>query len=149
PFAAIRITFWRMPAQEGMRMSKLYVVALVAALLGGSPAFAQEPTAYPSRPVELVVPFAAGGSADVIARMLAQVVSESWPQPVVVQNRAGATGALASEYVLRAQPDGYTILLDSASTHSVLPAYRPDLPYDTVTGFSHITLLVTFPQMMV
>jgi len=133
-----------------MPMPRLHIAALLAALVAASPAAAQEPaSAYPSRNIELVVPFAAGGSADVIARMLAQVVSESWPHPVVVQNRAGATGALASEYVLRAPADGYTILLDSASTHSVLPAYRSDLPYDTVTSFSHITLLVTFPQMMV
>ena len=123
---------------------------LAVALFATGPAPAQDAASdFPSRPVELVVPFAAGGSADTIARMLAQVVSETWPQTVVVQNRAGATGALASEYVLRMPPDGYTIMIDSASTHSVLPAFRTDLSYDTVASFSHITLLVTFPQMMV
>jgi tripartite-type tricarboxylate transporter receptor subunit TctC len=104
---------------------------------------------YPSRTVEFVVPFAAGGSADVIARMVAQVVTEKWKQSVIVQNKPGATGALASEYVARATPDGYTLLLSTASTHAVLPAYRDDLTYDTVTSFAPATLIATFPNMLV
>ena len=83
--------------------------------------------AYPAKPVELVVPFPAGGAADVIARMVAQVVSEKWGQSVVIENKAGATGAIGGEYVVRAAPDGYTLLEATASTHAVLPAYRSDL----------------------
>jgi tripartite-type tricarboxylate transporter receptor subunit TctC len=114
------------------------------------PASAQEPVAaYPSRNVEFVVPFAAGGSADVIARLVGQAVSDSWKQPVVIQNRAGATGQIASEYVLRAPADGYTLLLATASTHTVLPAFKPNLPYDTLTGFAPVALLATFPNMLV
>jgi tripartite-type tricarboxylate transporter receptor subunit TctC len=99
--------------------------------------------------VELVVPFPAGGTTDVIARLVAQAVSEKWGHAVVVTNKAGATGAIASEYVARAKPDGYTLLVATASTHAVLPAYRSDLPYNTVTSFAPATLLASFPNMLV
>ena len=130
----------------------LYAFTLGLALVTSTslPARAQEPAAsYPTRAVEFVVPFAAGGSADVIARLVGQVVSEAWKQPVVIQNRAGATGQIASEYVLRAAPDGYTILMATASTHTVLPAFKPSLPYDTITGFAPVTMLATYPNMLV
>ena len=96
-----------------------------------------------------MVPFPAGGGADVSARMVAQVASESWGQPVIIQNKAGATGAIGSEYVARATPDGYTLLLATGSTHAVLPAYRTDLPYDTVTSFAAATLVAIIPNMLV
>ncbi|MGZ3328406.1 MAG: Bug family tripartite tricarboxylate transporter substrate binding protein, partial [Xanthobacteraceae bacterium] len=102
-------------------------IAVGALLIAGSPIGAQEQQ-YPSRQVELVVPFPAGGGADVSARMVAQIAGDSWGQPVVVQNKGGATGAIGSEYVARATPDGYTLLLATGSTHAVLPAYRTDLP---------------------
>ena len=126
------------------------LLAIVGITASVAPATAQESAdKYPSRPVEFVVPFAAGGSADVIARMVAQVVAENWKQGVIVQNKPGATGAIASEYVARATPDGYTLLLSTASTHAVLPAYRNDLNYDTVTSFAPATLVATFPNMLV
>jgi tripartite-type tricarboxylate transporter receptor subunit TctC len=122
---------------------------LVLAALGfASPAVAQDAN-YPNRAIELVVPFPAGGATDVIARLAAQSVSEKIGQPVVVQNKAGATGAIGSEYVARAAPDGYTLLVATASTHAVLPAYRSDLSYDTVTSFETATLLATFPNLLV
>ena len=104
---------------------------------------------FPQQQIELVVPFPAGGATDVIARMVAQKVSDTLGQPVVVQNRTGATGAIGSEYVARATPNGYTLLVATASTHAVLPAYRLDLPYDTVTSFQAISLLATFPNLLV
>ena len=123
-------------------------IAVGAFLIAGSPIAAQEQQ-YPSRQVELVVPFPAGGGADVSARMVAQIAGDSWGQPVVVQNKGGATGAIGSEYVARATPDGYTLLLATGSTHAVLPAYRNDLPYDTVTSFSPATLVAIIPNMLV
>lgn len=126
-----------------------FIIAL-AVLGGATVAAAQEDAArYASRPVEFVVPFAAGGSADVIARIVAHVVAEHWRQPVVVQDKPGATGAVASEYVARATPDGYTLLLATASTHAVLPAYRHDLSYDTIKSFAPATLVATFPNILV
>ncbi|MGA8900821.1 tripartite tricarboxylate transporter substrate-binding protein, partial [Bradyrhizobium sp.] len=113
-------------------MTKGALLAAIAALAIFPATFAgaqEDPVRYPSRPVEFIVPFAAGGSADVIARMVAQAVSQHWLQPVVVQDKPGATGAVASEYVAQAAPDGYTLLLSTASTHAVLPAYRHDLTY--------------------
>jgi tripartite-type tricarboxylate transporter receptor subunit TctC len=126
-----------------------WAVAVIAAWLAvGAQASAQEQT-YPSRQIELVVPFPAGGGADVSARMVAQIASESLGQPIVIQNKTGATGAIGSEYVARGQPDGYTLLLATGSTHAVLPAYRSDLPYDTVTSFAPATLVAIIPNMLV
>jgi tripartite-type tricarboxylate transporter receptor subunit TctC len=128
---------------------RLRAGAVIAALLTAvAPAAAQD-ASYPTRQIELVVPFPAGGGADVSARMVAQVASESLGQPIIIQNKAGATGAIGSEYVARATPDGYTILLATGSTHAVLPAYRSDLPYDTVTSFAPATLVAIIPNMLV
>jgi tripartite-type tricarboxylate transporter receptor subunit TctC len=110
------------------------------------PAFAQD---YPAHQIELVVPFPAGGGADVGARLVAQIAGETLRQSIVIQNKAGATGAIGSEYVARAAPDGYTLLLATGSTHAVLPAYRSDLPYDTVTSFAPATLVAIIPNMLV
>jgi tripartite-type tricarboxylate transporter receptor subunit TctC len=123
-------------------------VAVAAMLAAGLPLAAQEQQ-YPSRQIELVVPFPAGGGADVAARMVAQIAGDSLGQPVVIQNKGGATGAIGSEYVARATPDGYTLLLATGSTHAVLPAYRTDLPYDTVTSFAPATLVAMIPNMLV
>ena len=127
-------------------MLRISILAVLLAVC--SPVGAQEQN-FPTRQIELVVPFPAGGGADVSARMVAQIASESLGQPIVVQNRAGATGSIGSEYVARATPDGYTLLLATGSTHAVLPAYRTDLPYDTVTGFAPATLVAIIPNMLV
>src|SRR6266851_874083 len=124
-----------------------FATAMLGVLLAvGLSASAQD---YPARPIELVVPFPPGGGADVGARMVAQIAGESLGQPIVIQNKAGATGAIGSEYVARAAPDGYTLLLATGSTHAVLPAYRSDLPYDTVTSFAAATLVAIIPNMLV
>src|SRR5262245_2356917 len=104
---------------------------------------------YPARQIDLVVPFPAGGGADVGARLVAQIASDTLGQPIVIQNKGGATGAIGSEYVARAAPDGYTLLLATGSTHAVLPAYRSDLPYDTVTSFAPATLVAIIPNLLV
>jgi tripartite-type tricarboxylate transporter receptor subunit TctC len=133
-----------------MARSSRVVFAFVLAflLVLGAPVAAADQS-YPARQIDLVVPFPAGGGADVAARMVAQIVSENWGHQIVVQNKAGATGAIGSEYVARATPDGYMLLLATGSTHAVLPAYRADLPYDTVTGFAPATLVAIIPNMLV
>jgi tripartite-type tricarboxylate transporter receptor subunit TctC len=103
---------------------------------------------YPLRRIELVVPFPAGGTTDVITRLAAQIVSNKVGRPIIVDNKTGATGAIGSEFVAHAEPDGYTLLTATASTHAVLPAYRK-LSYDTVSSFAPATLLATFPNMLV
>lgn len=127
-----------------------HLAALAAAgatlLLGTPAALAQE--RFPARPVTLVVPFAAGGATDVIARLIGQKLGERWGQPVVIDNRAGATGAIGSTFVARAPADGYTLLMATASTHSVAPAVNPKLPYG-MKDFSPVSLVATFPNMLV
>lgn len=103
---------------------------------------------YPIRRIELVVPFPAGGTADIVARLAANVISNKTGQAVIVDNKTGATGAIGSEFVADAEPDGYTLLIATASTHAVLPAYRK-LSYDTVSSFAPATLLATLPNMLV
>jgi len=123
---------------------------LVAFLLTGlalsAEVFAQ---AYPSRPVHFVVPFPPGGATDIIARVLAQKMGETWAQAVVVENRAGAAGAIGSDAVAKAPPDGYTILMGTTSTHAVNPAVNPKLPYNNLTDFAAVTLVAIFPNVLV
>jgi tripartite-type tricarboxylate transporter receptor subunit TctC len=129
--------------RTGVVKSSAWVALLVTC--ASLNAVAQE---FPSRPVRVVVPFAPGGATDVIARLVAQKLGESWGRAVVIDNRAGATGAIGSELVARAQPDGYTILMGTASTHSVAPAVKAKLSYK-LADYSPIALVATFPNMLV
>ena len=104
---------------------------------------------FPSKPVRWIVPFPPGGATDIIARIVAAKMSEAWKEPVVVENRAGAAGAIGSEVVARAAPDGHTILMGTTSTHAVGPAINPNLPYNHLTDFAPITLVATFPNVLV
>jgi tripartite-type tricarboxylate transporter receptor subunit TctC len=118
-----------------------YVLAtlmMACALQTTTSAHAQAP-AYPTRPITLVVPFAAGGSVDIVGRMAAEHLRRTLKQTVVVENKVGAGGIIGSNYVAKAAPDGYTLLLGIASTHAMLPAYKTDLPYDTVNDFAPIS----------
>ena len=99
--------------------------------------------------MQVVVPFAAGGSSDVVLRLLAQTVSRSWSQPVVIDNRVGATGAIAGEYVVRQPADGYTLLNAAPTSHTALRALRRDLPYDPMADLAPVSLLVIAPMMLV
>src|SRR5262249_1055848 len=103
----------------------------------------------PAKPIRLVAPFAPGGSLDLIARGLGQKMSESMGQPVVVENRAGASGAIGSEAVAKSAPDGYTILLGPTTTHGINPGVNPGLPYDPVRDFSPIAIVATIPHVIV
>ena len=104
---------------------------------------------FPHKPVRWVVPFPPGGATDIIARIVGQKMSEAWSQPVFIENRAGAAGAIGSEAVARAAPDGYTILMGTTSTHAVGPAVNPKLPYNHLTDFAPVTLVATFPNVLV
>ena len=104
---------------------------------------------FPAKPVRIVVPFPAGGSTDLIARQLGQRLGEQWGQPVLIDNRSGAGGALGSEQVARASPDGYTLLTGSVSTHAIIPHINPKLGYDPIASFTPITEIARFPSMLV
>ena len=105
---------------------------------------------FPSKPIRLVAPFAPGGALDLIARGVGAKLSESLGQPVVVENRAGASGAIGSEAVARSAPDGYTLLLGATTTHGINPAFNPkSLPYDAVKDFTPVSLVGTIPHALV
>src|SRR5437588_10112407 len=103
---------------------------------------------FPSKPIRLIAPFAAGGALDRLARGAGAKLAESMGEPVVVENRAGASGAIGSEAVARAAPDGYTLLLGATTTHGVNPALNPKLPYDPVKDFTPVSLVATIPHAL-
>jgi tripartite-type tricarboxylate transporter receptor subunit TctC len=117
-------------------------------MLVSSGTFAAAQT-YPDRPIRLIAPFAAGGPSDIMARLVSQKLNESMGQPVVVDNRAGAGGAVGCEIAARAAPDGYTLLLGSSGNLSVNPSLYKKLPYDPVKDFQPITQLEAGPQVLV
>jgi tripartite-type tricarboxylate transporter receptor subunit TctC len=104
--------------------------------------------AWPTRPVRVIVPFAPGGPADVIARSLAERLGEAWGQPVVVENRAGAGGNIGGEHVARSAPDGYTLLL-AASSHVQNTALYRNLPYDPIRDFTPVTQVAYYGLVVV
>lgn len=104
---------------------------------------------FPSRPIRLVVPFAPGGPADIVGRIVAEQLAQKLHQPVVVDNRAGAGGALGAEAVAAAAPDGYTIGIASVSTHVVNPSCNPNLKYDPVKSFTPIAMVADMPNILV
>ena len=95
---------------------------------------------YPSRPIKLIVPFAPGGSADLVGRLLAQQLSESLGQPVVVENKGGASGMLGNEYVAKSAPDGYTLTVGTLGPFAVNQTLYEKVPYDNIRDFAPITL---------
>jgi tripartite-type tricarboxylate transporter receptor subunit TctC len=122
------------------------LLAIVA--LAGAYAHATFAQNYPSRPIRLIVPFPAGGTADVVARILAQPVGQALGQSIVVDNRAGADGALAAALVMNSAPDGHTLFLASNSPMSAVPTMRRKPPYDPRTDFTAISLVGKFTFFM-
>lgn len=125
----------------------LLVAPLASWLVAAAPAMAQE--AYPSRPVQLVVTVPPGGAADFTARLVGAEIAKGLGQPVVIQNRAGASGTIASDFVAKSKPDGYTILLNAISTHGIGPSLFKQLPYDPVKDFAPIGLVASIPLVLV
>jgi tripartite-type tricarboxylate transporter receptor subunit TctC len=103
---------------------------------------------YPSKAIRLLVTYPAGGGADTMARLVAPRLAEALGQPVVVENRGGASGTIAADLVAKAAPDGYTLMLDAAN-HAVNPSLLPKLPYDPDKAFAPVTLLALFPNVLV
>ena len=117
-------------------------------LLAGTAAVASQP-AFPSRPITMVVAFAAGGSTDLIARVLAQRMGSILSQTVIIENKGGADGAIGTAAVARAAPDGYTIILSTTSTHVINPLLYRNISYNPATDFQPISLVAQSPNILV
>lgn len=130
------------------RRRDLLVAALAACTAGLSPTVhAQEP--WPAKPVRIIVPFAPGGTTDILARAIAPELQRAFGQPFIVDNRAGAGGNVGADAVAKAAPDGYTLLMGTVGTHGINRALYAKLPYDPIRDFAPITLVAAVPNVMV
>ena len=120
-------------------------ITLAFGALASAPAFAQS---FPSRPVNLVVPFPPGGGTDTGARILAEQLSKRWGQPVVVENKGGAAGQIGADSVAKAKPDSYTLLLGNIGTQAINPSLYAKLPYDADKAFAPVSLVAELPLAM-
>jgi tripartite-type tricarboxylate transporter receptor subunit TctC len=123
------------------------LLAATAAALLPFPLFAQ--TAWPAKPVRIVVPFAAGGTTDILARALAPELSRVFGQPFIIENKPGAGGNVGADNVAKSAPDGYSLLMGTVGTHAINPALYPKMPYDHVKDFVPITLVAGVPNVLV
>ena len=123
----------------------LIVAALSAAAAAPAGSWAQD---YPTRPIRFIVGFVPGGVADLLARALAQKLTDAWGQQVIVDNRAGGGGVISMQIVAKAAPDGYTLLMGSSTQFSINPALRPNLPYDPVRDYTPVTNAAITPVIL-
>lgn len=118
-------------------------VALIA-----TASFAAAATTYPVRPVHVIVPFAAGGTSDVVTRIVSDQLAKLWGVPVVVENRPGAGGNIGAEAVARSRPDGYTLLMGTVATHGINASLYGRMPYDPVKNFEPVSLVASTPSVL-
>ncbi len=131
------------------RSAALMVLLSCALALFATNARAQTAAAYPEKAVRIIVPFPAGGATDILARMLADRLSGAWMRPVIVENVSGAAGATGTAQAAKAPADGYTLLVATGTTTTLLPHLRSDLPYQPMRDFTAVTLICSFPNMLV
>lgn len=131
------------------RVRRTLAAALLALPVAAVPLAAQAADSYPSRPIRLVVPFAAGSGTDAVARITAKELGDALGQNVVVDNRPGANGAIAAELVAQAAPDGYTLFMTTNTTHSANPSLMKKLPYDPIKDFTPVARMGNLPFMLV
>jgi tripartite-type tricarboxylate transporter receptor subunit TctC len=122
------------------------VAGIAACVVATPPSFAQT---WPTKPIKVVVPYNAGGTADLLARTIGQKLSEKLGQQVVVDNRPGAGGNLGADVVAKAKPDGYTLVMGTVATHAINPTLYPALPFDAQKSFAPIVLVATLPNIVV
>ena len=124
-------------------------LAVVLTLAAPFAAWSARANDYPSHPIKLIVPYAPGGGADAVARIIAKRVSETIGQPIVIENRGGAGSIIGTEMVKKADADGYTLLLGQSGPISINPAVYKDLPYDPERDFAPITMTTAYPYILV
>jgi tripartite-type tricarboxylate transporter receptor subunit TctC len=140
-----------MPTFASNRRSALYSIAQAAAFLAayGIAPCALAQSAWPNKPVKIVVPFAPGGTTDILARAIAPELSKAFGQTFIVENRAGAGGNVGADAVAKSAPDGYTLLMGTVGTHGINKSLYPSLPYNPVKDFAPITLVADVPNVMI
>ena len=128
-----------------------FALAVSAGFLHSATVFATTIAAqtYPNKAIRIVVPYPPGGGADMTARPIAQKLSERWGQPVVIDNRGGASGMIGADIVAKAPPDGYTLMVSASAEAALNVALFPKMPYDPVRDFAPITLAITIPMALV
>lgn len=131
------------------RVRRTLVAAMLALPATALPLAVQAADTYPSRPIRLVVPFAAGSGTDAVARITAKELGDALGQNVVVDNRPGANGAIAAELVAQAAPDGYTLFMTTNTTHSANPSLMKKLPYDPIRDFTPVARMGNLPFLLV
>lgn len=131
-----------------MKKFQIAVIAGACALLMSGVASAQA-TDWPKEPIRIVVPFPAGGTSDVIARLLGQKMTQAWGKPVVVENRTGAAGNIGADVVAKAKPDGYTLLLGDMGNLTISPSLYPKLPFNPQTDLTPVTMVAYSPHLLV
>ena len=124
----------------------LGAIACLGIAIAASHSSAQQ--AYPTKPIRMICPFPPGGTTDVVARLVAQKLTEAWKEQVIVDNRTGAGGIIGTELAAKAPADGYTVLLGSITTHAVNPALYKKLNFDPVKDFIPVSLVVSSPQLL-
>jgi len=123
--------------------------AALALTTGLGPTLAQAAGTYPDKPITIVVPFPPGGSTDLLARKIGEAISGPLGQPVVVENRGGAGGTVGANYVAKSDPDGYTLLMGVTGSNAISAALRDDLPYNPVTDFAPVSIVISSPLVLV
>ena len=124
-------------------------IATTALMLAACAPAAMAQTGWPSRPIKIMVPFAAGGTSDILARLLAEKLAVSLNTPVLVDNKPGAGGVVGADAVAKARPNGYTLLLGTISSHAINPALRPNMPYDAASDFAPVILLGSISNVLI
>ncbi len=132
-----------------MRLAAIWTRAVLAASMLGCAGGAAVAQPYPAKPVRWVSPWPPGGANDIFSRAIAQKLTEAFGQPVVVENRPGAAGAIGTEAVAKAPADGYVLTLGSSPTHAIAPSLNPNLPYDPLRDFDAVTLVAVVPNVLV
>ena len=128
------------------RRRTLALALLALSTLLSAPAWAQD--AWPNKPIRFVVPFAAGGTSDILARLIGERLQASLKQTVVIDNKAGAGGVIGADVVAKSAPDGYTMLIGTISSHAINPALQAKMPYNASTDFAHVLLLGSISNVL-
>ena len=132
------------------RRTLTLAAASALGLLALTPLAAQaQAQAFPTKAITIIVPFSAGGTTDILARVLGQFISKDLGQPVIIDNRAGAGGNIGTQLVARAAPDGYTILMGTVGTHAINQSLYPKLGFDPIKDFAPLTRVALVPNLLV